>query len=266
MLKKLFFLVCEVAAIIDKDGILHDHNIARCMHGASPLTWSDSLASHAQSWADTIKGDMRHGGMAFDGKHVGQNIAMGADSAAMEHEDRKSVKSWMSEESSYRGTYSSESGHYSQVVWKGSRQVGCGMWSGMSNGWHTQMVVCDYYPAGNLMGAFSQNVEGGVKTKKQCEAELLRVNGGTCLCCGSHKTCRTTRVECHGKGLKVYGFQSGGSNWACCGSGGKCTRKGTKCPGSYVPYWVPCPGATNLAYNTTFEQAESDEEMMDVAL
>lgn len=240
------------------------------MHGAPPLTWSNSIASHAQSWADTIKGDLRHGGTDFSGKHVGQNIAMGSNSDVMRGEDRKAVKQWMSEESAYRGTFSMDAGHYTQVVWKGSRQLGCGMWSGKSDGWNTQMVVCDYYPAGNLMGAFSQNVEGRVKTRSQCESEQRRGvtrGGGTCLCCGSSETCRTTRVECHGSGLKVYGFRSGGSNWGCCGTGGKCTRKAVRCPASMVPYWVPCPGspATNLA-NTTLDQVESDEEIMGITL
>merc|ERR1719240_2030421 len=161
--------------VVDQAAILHAHNIARCMHGAPPLTWSNSIASHAQSWADTIKGDMRHGETDFNRKHVGQNIAMGSSSDVMRGEDRKAVKQWMSEESAYRGTFSMDAGHYSQVVWKGSRQLGCGMWSGKSDGWNTQMVVCDYYPAGNLMGAFSQNVEGRVKTRSQCESEQRRV-------------------------------------------------------------------------------------------
>jgi hypothetical protein len=30
------------------------------------------------------------------------------------------------------------------------------------------MLVCNYYPAGNMMGAFGQNVEGRVRSPSQC--------------------------------------------------------------------------------------------------
>ena len=41
-------------------------------------------------------------------------------------------------------------GHFTQVVWKGTTEVGCGV----ANGW----VCCRYYPPGNYMGQFPENV------------------------------------------------------------------------------------------------------------
>ena len=34
------------------DDVLNAHNDFRAQHGAAPLTWSDTLANAAQSWAD----------------------------------------------------------------------------------------------------------------------------------------------------------------------------------------------------------------------
>lgn len=40
-----------------------------------------------------------------------------------------------------------------QVVWKASTQLGCGYAPSC------RMVVCNYSPAGNVMGQFAQNVQ-----------------------------------------------------------------------------------------------------------
>ncbi len=45
------------------------------------------------------------------------------------------------------------SGHFSQVVWKSSRSLGCGYDAGC------KMVTCNYDPPGNVMGMFGSNVQ-----------------------------------------------------------------------------------------------------------
>lgn len=50
-----------------------------------------------------------------------------------------------------RGGYQSGAGHFTQVVWKGSTELGCGY----RDGW----VTCRYCNvAGNMMGDFDDNV------------------------------------------------------------------------------------------------------------
>jgi len=53
-------------------------------------------------------------------------------------------------------------GHYSQVVWKNTQEVGCaahfcpiGTMNDRMSVWFT---VCDYYPAGNIRGYYGANV------------------------------------------------------------------------------------------------------------
>jgi hypothetical protein len=75
------------------------------------------------------------------------------------------VKSWYDEVSKYdynNPGFSSATGHFTQVVWKSSTQLGCGAARGVKtlNGtnYNAFYVVCHYSPAGNVQGQFPANV------------------------------------------------------------------------------------------------------------
>ena len=53
----------------------------------------------------------------------------------------------------YNGDYQSGKGHFTQLVWKGSKNLGCGIACGKGC-----YVTCNYYPAGNYLGMFESNV------------------------------------------------------------------------------------------------------------
>lgn len=70
---------------------------------------------------------------------------------------------WGSERKKYNWNqpgFSGDTGHFTQVVWKNTKTVGCG-WKkcnggqGKANGFY---IVCKYDPAGNYQGQFPQNV------------------------------------------------------------------------------------------------------------
>lgn len=69
---------------------------------------------------------------------------------------RDATNSWYSEEPQhdYNGDWQPSSGHFSQLVWKGSNEIGFGT---ARNG---DMIVgvALYNPAGNMMGDFQNNV------------------------------------------------------------------------------------------------------------
>jgi len=52
--------------------------------------------------------------------------------------------------------FKSGTGHFTQVIWKGSEEVGFGLAQSKNGSWYS---VANYYPPGNYMGKFPQNVE-----------------------------------------------------------------------------------------------------------
>lgn len=131
--------------------ILEAHNNKRSLHKDTPsLSWSDELASYAQDYADKYdcSGTLTHSG----GKY-GENLAVGYDATG-------SVDAWYNEIDSYdysNPTFSSSTGHFTQVVWKSSTELGCGI-KKCGSYWGSY-VICSYNPAGNYLGKFADNVE-----------------------------------------------------------------------------------------------------------
>ncbi len=58
--------------------------------------------------------------------------------------------------------YSDKTGHFTQIVWKSTKKVGCARCGGKGSKWYETYVVCDYSPSGNIVGDnniyFEQNV------------------------------------------------------------------------------------------------------------
>jgi len=59
------------------------------------------------------------------------------------------------------GGFSGGTGHFTQVVWKGSTELGIGRAEVQQNGMKCAYIVGRYRPAGNMMGDFAQNVVKG---------------------------------------------------------------------------------------------------------
>ncbi|KAM3510873.1 hypothetical protein MY11210_005476 [Beauveria gryllotalpidicola] len=147
-----------------KSQMLAAHNWYRAQHSAAPLEWDDDLASNALAWASKCSENPRH----QPGHPHGENIAWGTGS----YSPYQWVNLWGKERVDYnfdRPGYVSGTGHFTQVVWKGTTRVGCGE-AQCSFGTN---VVCEYDPAGNIIGAnnkyFRDNV--GRQTSGQIRDE-----------------------------------------------------------------------------------------------
>ena len=127
--------------------ILDAHNQYRAKHCVAPLTWSPTVAAQAQSWANQCV--FQHSGSPY-----GENIWMGT---AGFFTPSQVVGSWYSEVASYNfanpGT-SPSAGHFSQIVWKSTTELGCGKVTCQGS----DLWVCNYAPAGNFVGQYAQNV------------------------------------------------------------------------------------------------------------
>jgi uncharacterized protein YkwD len=128
------------------------HDRVRAKHCARPLTWSPKLAAVAQKWADSL----RDQGCKFghSGGKYGENLAAGTAGLL---DPEATVKMWYDEIAKYKfpdGGFSAETGHFTQVVWRGTTEVGCGHSSCNGN----DIWVCNYDPAGNWDGQYRENV------------------------------------------------------------------------------------------------------------
>lgn len=139
---------------------LRVHNCARktvVPAAGSPipsLVWSTTVASAAQSWANGCM--YEHGGA----NGYGQNLFVNAGGATPTF--ATAANYWVSEQSAY--DYASNTcagqmcGHYTQMVWSTTTQIGCGQAYCTTNSpfglafpnWN--FIVCDYNPPGNYSG------------------------------------------------------------------------------------------------------------------
>jgi hypothetical protein len=143
---------------------LKGHNCARktVIPAASPslgvLRWSASLASGAQTWANNC--NWSHS----NAPGVGENLYAGAVSSGFPaNVERDAITNaggfgWADEFPNYNyaaNTCSSDCGHYTQMVWRTTTQVGCALkqcTTGSPFGppfTNWTIVVCQYSPAGN---------------------------------------------------------------------------------------------------------------------
>ncbi len=132
---------------------LFTHNQMRAAHCALPLVWSAEVAARAQAWADELTAS----GCAFEHSHglYGENLALGI--AGVHDDPREIVFLWYDELVKYdfrRGGFSTATGHFTQLVWRGTQRLGCGT----STCRGKRLWVCNYDPPGNYWGQYGANV------------------------------------------------------------------------------------------------------------
>jgi len=130
----------------DAQAALDAHNAARARYGAAPLLWSRILSEYAQDVSNTCR-------FAHSNGPYGENLAIGSGISC-----EVAVDLWVAEESKWPpgGTpgFSSQTGHFSAVVWKSTTQVGCA--TTLCRG--RNFVTCSYRPFGNVAGQFAKEV------------------------------------------------------------------------------------------------------------
>jgi len=133
----------------EEQALLDHHNRVRADVSVAPLVWSDQLQGVAAAWGQKLvsKGCvMEHS----KGSGYGENLYMGS----AEHFTMvDAAKSWESEKKYYTGAPLDgsnwyRSGHYTQMVWRQTTEVGCAKVTCKGS----LIVICNYNPPGNFMG------------------------------------------------------------------------------------------------------------------
>ncbi|XP_044250931.2 uncharacterized protein, partial [Drosophila takahashii] len=125
----------------------------RALHNAPPLTVNPQLSQMATNWAHYLlannfqKPIHSHNGF-------GENIYYGylSNSGGAD-----AVRAWYNEISLYNWnypSYSEQTGHFTQLVWKSSTELGIGV----ARRGDIIYVVCNYNPSGNYENQFRTNV------------------------------------------------------------------------------------------------------------
>ncbi|KAI1384231.1 PR-1-like protein [Hypoxylon trugodes] len=164
----------EAPSFVDHDtftsAILNSTNTYRSSYNASSLRWNSTLEAFASTYVSTHstkrslslsesflsifkKRDGEKCHMAHSGGPYGENLALGCSDAG------SCVDMWASEVSGYNYDdpgFGESTGHFTQLVWRDTTDVGCGAKLCPGNGgWY---LACEYWPRGNIIGAFADEV------------------------------------------------------------------------------------------------------------
>jgi len=153
--------------------MLYHHNVHRSNHSSGALSWSGALASYAAQTASkcVFAHDLSPGGGGY-----GQNLAFwGGSQGASFGINRAGAQAasnmWYNGElnlfpssdygKSNPGGNFADWGHFSQLIWAGTTEVGCVSHvcpAGTLSSLESIYTVCNYSPAGNMGGQYGNNV------------------------------------------------------------------------------------------------------------
>jgi pathogenesis-related protein 1 len=113
------FVYGAPAGSVEIEAFLKAHNDIRVEKGAEPLIWNETLADFAAEWVDDCV--FKHSGGPY-----GENLSAATSPMTPE----KGIKMWIDEQKDYdekNPVFQKGTGHYTQVVWKATKQLGCAL-------------------------------------------------------------------------------------------------------------------------------------------
>uniref|UniRef100_J3MIC6 SCP domain-containing protein n=2 Tax=Oryza brachyantha TaxID=4533 RepID=J3MIC6_ORYBR len=145
---------CRAQQELPEDYYVYPHNATRALVGVPAVTWNATVAEYAQSYAAEL---IKDGGCELQSSGTilyGENMYFSSDAGSTAAD---AVASWASEEQWYDHDTNSCSapegntcGHYTQVVWLNSTDIGCA--TVVCDGGRGVIITCNYWRRGNVAG------------------------------------------------------------------------------------------------------------------
>ncbi|HMO78438.1 MAG TPA: CAP domain-containing protein [Candidatus Paceibacterota bacterium] len=140
--------------------MLAAHNAVRTGVGIAPLTYSPSLAQSAQDWSDKLQAnncDLKHDNNTPYGENLYWESRSGSIKPGLGATPAAVVNDWASEVAHYNYNQNNcvpgkVCGHYTQIVWAETTEVGCGVSQCRQGNTQSEVWVCRYNPPGNFIG------------------------------------------------------------------------------------------------------------------
>lgn len=134
------------------------HNEFRSKHSAPPLIINKELnqisLEHAEKMAKLKT--FYYSVSKYQGKTLGENLYT---SQGSQIKAKEMTELWYNEKQNYdynKNTYTPGADQFTQITWINSREVGFGYAQGENGIYY---AVANYYPCGNVIGQFAQNVK-----------------------------------------------------------------------------------------------------------
>lgn len=131
------------------------HNLARTDAGVPLLVWSDRLERDAMEWAEHLAARNLYEHASYDRrKGQGENLWRGTrgrwspwEMVGFFVDEKRHFRAGKFPDVSRTGRWN-DVGHYTQIIWPETREVGCAIARTRSD----EVLVCRYWPAGNVWG------------------------------------------------------------------------------------------------------------------
>lgn len=184
----------------DEKAICDQHNVLRAKHASPALTWSKELAANAKAWVagchtqkDALGNEFfchqnKGFGCGTDANyHYGENLSWFWGTPQLT--PAEVVNGWYCENNVYdydnpkigtgvmfgcNNNPGKVTGHFTQVVWKSSKLIGCAKNTCPLGGNSATLWACEYDPAGNDTSKLSENVLRPMQTMSLPGAAPLR--------------------------------------------------------------------------------------------
>lgn len=141
-----------------RDVILELHNLAREKLHLPDLIWDSKIEKQAQEWANTLAKNnvFKHSTSTFN-KWMWENLyTLTTSDKKIQSNGSEAVILWINEWNDY--DFDSNTcniwavcGHFTQIIWKNTKRVGCGQSIKKKGSVITLYWVCQYDPPGNYI-------------------------------------------------------------------------------------------------------------------